>query len=238
MTLGDRIVVMKDGVIQQEDPPLLTYHYPVNRFVAGFIGMPPMNFFNGALRVEEGELVFEEGTLHLRGSPEPGEPEQPQGGGLREVEVEKGAPGVVPRAAELTFPGNGFRLSLSRLSRNVRERLVSRVGGHVVLGIRPEHLSLRPMQDGVSAPVQMNVNIIEPLGHDMDVYMRTALHDHVVGRVEAPTGSVSAGLQVDAQATIYVDLRKIHVFEPGETGMNLTLETSSSPATEPAHALA
>src|SRR5450755_48109 len=45
MTLGDRIVVMKDGVIQQADTPLATYNSPVNRFVAGFIGMPPMNFF-------------------------------------------------------------------------------------------------------------------------------------------------------------------------------------------------
>ena len=48
MTLGDRIVVMKDGVIQQADTPLKTYNHPVNRFVAGFIGMPPMNFFDGA----------------------------------------------------------------------------------------------------------------------------------------------------------------------------------------------
>ena len=49
MTLGDRIVVMKDGVIQQADAPLATYNQPANRFVAGFIGMPPMNFFDGAL---------------------------------------------------------------------------------------------------------------------------------------------------------------------------------------------
>ena len=50
MTLGDRIVVMKDGRIQQADAPLTTYNYPVNRFVAGFIGMPPMNFFDGTIR--------------------------------------------------------------------------------------------------------------------------------------------------------------------------------------------
>ena len=48
MTLGDRIVVMKDGMIQQADTPLMTYNYPANRFVAGFIGMPPMNFFDGS----------------------------------------------------------------------------------------------------------------------------------------------------------------------------------------------
>src|SRR5687768_1079947 len=63
MTLGDRIVVMRDGVIQQADPPLATYNHPVNRFVAGFIGMPPMNFFDGALKALDGRLVFEEGRL-------------------------------------------------------------------------------------------------------------------------------------------------------------------------------
>ena len=66
----------------------------------------------------------------------------------------------------------------------------------------------------------------------MDVYMSTALHEHVVGRLEAQTG-----VQMGTEATIYVDLRKAHFFEPGETGMNLSLETSS-PTNEPTHALA
>ena len=63
MTLGDRIVVMKDGRIQQADAPLQTYTHPVNRFVAGFIGMPPMNFFEGAIKRVNGDLLFEQGTL-------------------------------------------------------------------------------------------------------------------------------------------------------------------------------
>src|SRR5207248_10854888 len=63
MTLGDRIVVMKDGKIQQADTPLRTYNHPVNRFVAGFIGMPPMNFFDGEIRENSGQLAFEEGKL-------------------------------------------------------------------------------------------------------------------------------------------------------------------------------
>lgn len=46
MTLGTRIVVMKDGVIQQVDTPQNLFHYPANQFVAGFIGTPPMNFQN------------------------------------------------------------------------------------------------------------------------------------------------------------------------------------------------
>src|SRR5438477_7833869 len=47
MTLGDRIVVMKDGLIQQADTPLHTYNYPMNRFVAGCIWMAPVKIFSG-----------------------------------------------------------------------------------------------------------------------------------------------------------------------------------------------
>jgi len=46
MTMGDRIVVMRDGVIQQVASPLVIYNHPSNKFVAGFIGTPPMNFVN------------------------------------------------------------------------------------------------------------------------------------------------------------------------------------------------
>jgi multiple sugar transport system ATP-binding protein len=66
MTLGDRVVVMKDGVIQQCGPPLEVYHRPANRFVAGFVGMPPMNFFEGTLLAEGGDLWFHEGTGKIR----------------------------------------------------------------------------------------------------------------------------------------------------------------------------
>ncbi len=49
MTMGTRIVVMKDGFIQQVDAPQKLYDYPANKFVAGFIGTPQMNFFNAQL---------------------------------------------------------------------------------------------------------------------------------------------------------------------------------------------
>jgi len=58
MTLGDRIVVMNDGVIQQVAAPLTLYDYPANIFVAGFIGTPPMNFLDGALRREGDRTYF------------------------------------------------------------------------------------------------------------------------------------------------------------------------------------
>ena len=56
MTMGTRIVVMKSGYIQQIDTPRNLYNYPANKFVAGFIGTPQMNFFNGKLTVD-GNIV-------------------------------------------------------------------------------------------------------------------------------------------------------------------------------------
>ncbi|ULL18901.1 sn-glycerol-3-phosphate ABC transporter ATP-binding protein UgpC [Paenibacillus sp. H1-7] len=59
MTMGDRIVVMKDGVIQQADTPENIYALPNNRFVASFIGSPPMNFIEGRLETApDGSLTF------------------------------------------------------------------------------------------------------------------------------------------------------------------------------------
>jgi ABC-type sugar transport system ATPase subunit len=58
MTLGDRIVVLANGVIQQVGPPIELYRAPANRFVAGFIGSPPMNFIEGALTEDNGVTVF------------------------------------------------------------------------------------------------------------------------------------------------------------------------------------
>ncbi|MBA3342020.1 MAG: sn-glycerol-3-phosphate ABC transporter ATP-binding protein UgpC [Gemmatimonadaceae bacterium] len=58
MTLGDRIVVLADGRIQQVGKPIELYRAPVNRFVAGFIGTPPMNFVDGQLLREDGSTVF------------------------------------------------------------------------------------------------------------------------------------------------------------------------------------
>ena len=53
MTLGDRIVIMKDGIIQQIGTPQEVYHSPANLFVAGFIGVPQMNYFDGHLKLNE-----------------------------------------------------------------------------------------------------------------------------------------------------------------------------------------
>ncbi len=59
MTMGTRIVVMKDGFMQQVDTPQNLYDYPINQFVAGFIGTPQMNFFPATLTQEKGKTYVE-----------------------------------------------------------------------------------------------------------------------------------------------------------------------------------
>ncbi len=67
MTMGTRIVVMKDGFIQQVDSPTELYDNPINTFVAGFIGMPPMNFINAVINVDGPDvyITFENVTVKL-----------------------------------------------------------------------------------------------------------------------------------------------------------------------------
>ena len=69
MTMGDRIVVMHKGLVQQTDTPLSLYNQPANLFVAGFLGSPPMNFLNGTLESQGDSLIFSEiegGSIRVR----------------------------------------------------------------------------------------------------------------------------------------------------------------------------
>ncbi len=70
MTLGDRIVVMSEGVIQQQGTPQELFERPVNQFVAGFIGSPSMNFLNGHISSENGRMWVSGDGYHLPLSPE------------------------------------------------------------------------------------------------------------------------------------------------------------------------
>jgi multiple sugar transport system ATP-binding protein len=67
MTLGQRIVVLNDGEVQQIDTPMRLYEQPANLFVAGFLGSPAMNFFRGRLRDDALALEMENASLPLDG---------------------------------------------------------------------------------------------------------------------------------------------------------------------------
>ncbi|MDR3303228.1 MAG: sn-glycerol-3-phosphate ABC transporter ATP-binding protein UgpC [Treponema sp.] len=70
MTMANKIVVMKDGKVQQIGTPLRLYNHPVNKFVAGFIGSPPMNFLNVKVVEKAGSVMLDEGSFEVKPIPE------------------------------------------------------------------------------------------------------------------------------------------------------------------------
>ena len=144
----------------------------------------------GTLKLTDGRMWFEEGQLRNARVASGGS----NGAGDGNTDARSDEPLV--KVGELTLPGNGFRLPVPK---HLLERLTPHAGKHVVLGVRPEHFHLRPTgSEGDCCPIRVQLNVVEPLGNDMDVYMATALHDHVVGRVEAQ----EQGLDVNAQARV------------------------------------
>jgi len=129
MTLGDRIVVMHQGIIQQQGSAEELYKKPVNKFVAGFLGSPPMNFFNGVLSEQDDRMaVTGDGyTLPLTESLQA----RLQGRNMKDVIV-----GLRPSAFHLKNRSNkGVQLDLPVvLSEYIGSQsvIVSRIGGEQI----------------------------------------------------------------------------------------------------------
>ncbi len=175
MTLGDRVVVMKDGLTQQVGSALSIYNHPLNRFVGSFLGSPPMNFFTGKLVEAAGRLCFDEGT------------------------------GKLPVADW------------------ARAELLPRVGQEVVLGVRPEAMSDKAHARFQTEDNQlsMNVTLVQPLGHKMDVYLSTERHPRAVAQIDS-----YANVQRGESLPVFFDMSRVHFFEPGENGRNLAYKAS------------
>ncbi|MBV7331529.1 ABC transporter ATP-binding protein [Chloroflexi bacterium TSY] len=69
MSMGDRIAVMRDGIIQQFEHPTMVYDQPINQFVGGFLGNPPMNFIQGQVRRDNGQIYVTVSAHRLRPTP-------------------------------------------------------------------------------------------------------------------------------------------------------------------------
>jgi multiple sugar transport system ATP-binding protein len=170
MTLGDRICVMYNGDIQQVAPPLDVYDRPVNRFVAGFLGTPPMNFFNGRIGFKNDKLYF-----------------------------------IMPHDS-------------IELPRHLIARFGSRKETDMVLGIRPESISPKKMEGLEGNSISAIVNVVEPLGDRMDVYLTAQTGEKFIANVDP-----HITMAVDERVTMYVNTNKLHLFEPGDTGKNVCI---------------
>lgn len=126
MTMGSKIVVLKDGKVQQMDSPLNLYNNPTNKFVAGFIGSPAMNFIGGKI-VQDNGLWFVNDFLKLK---------------------------VVDDQADC---------------------LSNYVDKNLTFGIRPEDVEEldSPAKDKNNSSAQLMVEVIEPMGNEMFLYLKS-----------------------------------------------------------------
>lgn len=181
MTLGDRIVIMKDGFIQQIGTPQQVFDHPANVFVAGFIGMPQMNFFDAQLLVENGRY------------------------GVK----------LMNRVLELP---EGAQKRLKAANMPAKE---------IILGVRPEHISLAIGQDDSGFAGQVDVS--EMMGSEIHLHVNADGQDVVlrVPTTDLPEGyrtGIAHGTEV--RFSIHNDL--MHLFDKETENNLLPLETEAN----------
>jgi multiple sugar transport system ATP-binding protein len=162
MTMGDRIAVMRDGILQQLDTPQNLYDHPTNMFVAGFIGSPSMNFFPS--------------TLEQSGQ-------------------------------DLLIKGEGFQL---KVPPQYRQALASQAGKQITFGLRPEDIAdvrMEPNADPASV-VQVTVDVVEPMGSEIYLYLVTTGGQQFVARVDPQTKA-----QPGQKMEVTFDMSKMHAFD-------------------------
>ena len=174
MTLGDRIVIMRDGIIEQVGTPMEVFEKPHNIFVAEFIGAPKMNMIKT-------ELLYENGSYFVT----------PFGARI-EVDGMKGA----------ELKANGVK------------------PGPIILGVRPEHMTLAPELSGSAIPCKLEVN--EMMGSELHLHLITKDETRLILRVptieldEQQRQGMTYGKELYATFTSKV----MHFFDP-ETSKNL-----------------
>jgi multiple sugar transport system ATP-binding protein len=131
MTLADRIVLMRDGLIEQAGPPLELYERPATKFVAGFLGSPKMNF--------------------------------------------------IP--ARLTRSGEGATLALGE-NATLTLPVEPPITGEVLLGVRPQHVTLADPRLGGASAVSAKVELVQPTGSRTLITCRVGTHS-VMGEIDA-----------------------------------------------------
>ena len=145
MTLGDRVVVMKDGVVQQVGEPLELYNQPANKFVAGFIGSPAMNFAAVTVTEANGSLIAENSGLRIK------------------------------------------------LPDEIAQRLRGHIGREVMLGVRPEDLTVAGSADLDHPCFDAVIEVVEQLGSEILLDMKVG-ESIMVASVE-PTARVRVARQ-------------------------------------------
>ena len=201
MTLGDRLAVMRSGMLQQVGTPAELYANPVNLFVAGFIGSPAMNFMTGALA---------DGSLHTAIGSLPLTPALRQA--LERANVSRDViVGIRPenfQDAALVQPDSRDKGITFRATIDVVESMGSDVYVYFT------------QQSGLTAQVDQ----LADLAVDSGKADTGAAEESVTARLDATTR-----IREGDNAELWADVRAMHVFDP-ESGRNLTLEAGPAAA--------
>ncbi len=153
MTMADKIVVMHDGIVEQVGAPLELYDRPANRFVAGFIGSPAMNFIDG--RLEQAGLALPSGAVLPLDRPLPGPAGAMLTYGIRPEHLQvaaAGTPGSIPATVSVIEP-TGSDTTL----------IVKAEGGNLTVLVR-ERCSLRPGEAIALKPVADQAHLFDEQG--------------------------------------------------------------------------
>ena len=159
MTLGDRVVVMKDGVVQQVGEPLELYNQPANKFVAGFIGSPAMNFAAVTVTEADGSLIAKNSGLRIK------------------------------------------------LPDEIAQRLRGHIGREIILGVRPEDLTVAGSADLDHPCFDAVIEVVEQLGSEILLDMKVG-ESIMVASVE-PTARV----RVADKLRVAMRRSRLHVFD-------------------------
>jgi multiple sugar transport system ATP-binding protein len=204
MTLGDRVAVMRSGLLQQVGSPKELYDTPLNLFVAGFIGSPAMNFMAGTL--QDNQLHTTLGNMPISG-------ELAQAlSGLQGREVIVGLRPENFEDASLVQPdlrGHGITFGASI-------DVLESMGSDVFVYFTQE------IEQGVNSAE------LEELARDSGRADTGGTGDTVVARLDAATR-----VREGESAELWADVRKMHVFDPA-SGRNLSLDTGGGAGAAPA----
>lgn len=203
MTMADRIVVMNDGIIQQVDTPENIYNNPKNMFVAGFIGMPQINFMNAVLEVEaedgfEKVNVDESGDGVEKSSVKAGISKS--GDEFEELKLKAKSKSKVNVSGDQKYFAivGKYKIAIERISEN----LINYVGKEVVLGIRPEDFYIDE-----SGEFEFNIDICEMMGSENIIHLSKDGYDIVL--------KLSSNFDIANREALKFNIMndKIHVFD-------------------------
>jgi multiple sugar transport system ATP-binding protein len=166
MTMGSRIAVLRDGVLQQIGAPQIVYDTPKNMFVAGFIGSPAMNFFDAKLVGTADDMKLE----------------------------------VFGGSTTLDIPSDR------------KAAFASRIGEDLIFGLRPEDIfdpTFAPSRSTNDQIVEAKVEVSEPLGSEVYLYLLSGEDTSYIARVDPRTSAV-----VGESFKLVFDMTHVQLFDP------------------------